>query len=174
MERILAFRRETPHAVFDIVRPRSSAVLQLAELEPPAPKDTDDAWLRREELRGSRAVIELLETTGFADQPQSTQALFVDNRCGLIASELLGDPHELRPDVSVRHVLERASTYHASGIILVTRDISGSIADSPSVRQLTMEVYRKGEAIDVFLLDHFVLTPEGWRQMCSLWHCDRS
>jgi hypothetical protein len=30
-----------------------------------------------------------------------------------------------------------------------------------------MDLHRKGEAIDVFLLDHFVLTAEGWKRMFS-------
>ena len=168
IQRFLYSRRDASHALFDIARPNFPAVRVLAEAARPTSRQADEAWLQRVELRGSRRVIEILETSGFRARIGMMQALFVDDRCGLIASELIGEAARIDANVAVAAILRRASSFHASGIILAMHDPTGAIASAPRCRRLTMELYRKGEAIDLFLLDHFVLTAKGWKRMFTV------
>ena len=167
IQRFLYSQRDAPHAVLDIVRFNFPAVRLLAEADRPSSQQADDAWLKRVELRGSARAIEVLETSGFRASTGMIQALFVDHRCGLIASELIGEAAKVDPDRAVANILRLASSCHATGTILATHDPTGRVARTPRCRRLTMDLHRKGEAIDVFLLDHFVLTAEGWKRMFS-------
>jgi len=168
IQRFLYSRREASGALFDIARPNFPAVRVLAEAARPSSRQADEAWLQRVELRGARRVIEVLEESGFCARTGMMQALFVDDRCGLIASELIGEAADIDADRAVADILRLASSCHASGIILATHDLAGIAGRAARFQKMTMALYRKGEAIDVFLLDHFVLTAKGWKRMFSL------
>lgn len=62
-------------------------------------------------------------------------------------------------------ILRGASDCQAAGIVLATHDLGGQIAGSWQYEKMTMDLYRKGEAIGTYLLDHFVLTTAGWKRL---------
>lgn len=165
IERLRYARWRMPHAVFDIVRVEHPAIRALAQSQVPSPETMDQGWLDRVELRGPDKTRELLETSGFAEQTGMTAALFVDRRCGLIRLERIGAAASLDPQASVALALRLATECDASGIVLATHDLGGRVAGGRRYRRFTRELQSKGEAIDVVLLDHFVLTARGWRQM---------
>jgi DNA repair protein RadC len=167
VERLVYSRRSSPHAVFDIAPFHSRAVRALAEVDLPSPRKADSVWLERVELRGPRRVINFLESQGFPPHSRSISALFVDSRCGLIRSDLLGTSAKFDPNRMVADILRRGSSCHASAIILASHDPVGSLASGARLRRLTIELYRKGEAAEIFLLDHFVLTTNGWKRLFS-------
>jgi DNA repair protein RadC len=168
INRILRGRSDAHDPVFNAVRVGSSALRNFAQAELPTSEHADDAWLQRTELRDFDGVLQLLASNGFAEQTGTMQALFVDDRCGLIGSRRVRIAAGARPDEVVTEVLRVASSYQASGIILATNDLRGEIATAPYCSKLTWDIYRKGEAIAIFLLDHFVLTAVGWRRMFAL------
>jgi DNA repair protein RadC len=165
-------RRDSEHATFDIVRVIHPTVRAFANARTPCAEIEDRRWLARTELCSPGKVIEVLEQEGFAEQEGRTRALFVDPRCGHIQSL---DLDLRRPGVPmpVSRLLHAASVCHAEGLILATNDPSGKAAQHEGLRQFTMEVYRKGAAINVYLLDHFVLTAAGWKRMFALRDGDR-
>jgi DNA repair protein RadC len=167
IDRIFLWRRAR-HAVFDIVRVHYPAVRALAEAAPPDSESTDRAWLQRPELRGFDEVVRLLESTGFAEQAGSIRALFVDDRCGFIGSHQVSSAAHIDPDRLVAEILRLAANHQASGIVLATNDRARRTARASNRQKLTQDIYRKGEAIDLFLLDHVVLTSAGWKRMPAL------
>lgn len=157
-------RREAGHAEFDILKAESHAVRRLAEARLPTANGCDDEWLGRVELRGPDDVIRFLEEYKLPAPEAVTVALFVDDRCGVIRTEHV-DLDGLVQGNGTASILGKASNCQAGGVILATHDLSGSRGRSPAYRQLTIDLRCKGEAIDVFLLDHFFLTDGGWRRM---------
>lgn len=173
IDRIFLWRRPQ-HAVFDIMRVHYPAVRALAEAAPPDSETTDHAWLQRPELRGFDEVVRLLENTGFAEQTGSIRALFVDDRCGFIGSHQISSAAHVDPDRLVAEILRLAANHQASGIVLATNDRHSRRARSSNRQRLTSAIYRKGEAINLFLLDHVVLTSTGWKRMFALREQERA
>jgi DNA repair protein RadC len=159
------FRRCNGHAVFELARVEYAAVRVLAEADRPTAEKADHAWLRRVEIRGSKQVADVLESRGFRERPGMMMGMFVDSRCGLIGTEMIGIPATASPDQMVADILRMASSFHAHGIILATHDPSGALARTWRCRELLTKLHCKGEAIEVFLLDHFVLTGGQWTRM---------
>jgi DNA repair protein RadC len=130
-------------------------------------------WLQRVELRSPRQTGEALEQSGFASRIGCLGALFVDEKCGLICAETI-EPNQQTSGHSLAHVILRlASGYHASGLIMATNDLNNRVARSPNVRELTMKLYHMGNAINVPLLDHVVLTSCGWKSMFTTSEAER-
>ena len=65
-------------------------------------------------------------------------------------------------EIAVHRVLKLASGYQADGMILATNALGGAIAGREALRDFTMRLHRKGHAIGVPVLDHLVLTRNGW------------
>lgn len=164
VERVFGARRQVPQPIFDILRVEYPAVHALVRAEPPESETVDRAWLHRQELRGPSQTIQILENSGFREEIGITRALLVDDRCGLIENHLIGSTWAIDPDEVVARILRLASECHASGILLATHDVSGRNARSAPCQRFTMNLRSKGEAIEIFLLDHFVLTGEGWKR----------
>jgi DNA repair protein RadC len=169
---IYTARRPSPISLSNVLRaPR--AVRVFLEARRPTADEVDSAWLKRVELRSLADVANHLDGTGFCDRPGLLTALFVDNRCGLIQSHPVGRASDVNVDATVRCILRLASDCHASGLILVTHDLSGRIARTRRCRELTMTLHRKGELIEIFLLNHLVFTAQGWKRMIAIRNEDR-
>lgn len=125
----------------------------------------DSIWLQRVELRSLRQIADVLEPSGFASRLSCLSALFVDEKCGLICAETIDPKRHWDINETTHFILKLASGYHASALILATNDLAGGFASSKIVRDLTLKLYHKGDAINVPLLDHVVLTVAGWQSM---------
>jgi DNA repair protein RadC len=165
IERFIFSRRNAHSALFDIVPVQYTEVRFLAEADVSSGEYADYAWLNRIELVGWKHVAQTLEDGGFLDRPGTMSALFVDGRCGLISSLMIGAAADADAEQTTAKILRAASRCHAHGIILATHDLDEKVATAFPCRQLTMNLYRKGEATGVFLLDHFILTAAGWKRM---------
>ena len=124
----------------------------------------DSIWLQRIELRNPKEAEVALKQMGLALRANCLTVLLVDKRCGLICAEIIGLAERGGWAEIVRRVLRLASGHHADGVILATNDPGGRIADS-WYREMIMSLRQKGNAINVPLLDHFVLTRTGWKSM---------
>jgi DNA-binding MarR family transcriptional regulator len=139
-----------------------SAIPGLADAEFPTAEKADRVWLARAELRSLKQVAEMLQTSRFFDLPGMMVAMFVDRRCGLIRSLQIDPATSSGLNDTVGKILRSASNCHAHGIILATHAPTSEAGYNSRSNQLTEKLSRKGEAIEVFLLDHLLLTPEGW------------
>jgi DNA repair protein RadC len=143
-------------------------VRRLAEVELPDPERADIMWLQRIELRSPRAVADALEAGGFDQAAGLLSAIFVDSRCGLIRWQHFGAAASCDPARTAACILRSATACHAHGIILVINDPTGDLASAPRVRALSRTLQLKGEAIEIFLLDHFVLGANGCRRLAEM------
>jgi DNA repair protein RadC len=153
-----------PFDLSDVLR-APQAVRAFLKARRPTADEVDGAWLQRIELRSLADVADHLASTGFCDKAGMLTALFVDNRCGLIQTHPIGKSSDINVHGTVGRILRLASDCHADGMILVTHDLNGRIARSRRCHELTVSLHRKGEAIEIFLLSHLVLTRHGWKQM---------
>lgn len=167
IKRVFHSRPRARHSAFGVEKSHYSAFRRLVQRDRRVPEDPDSAWLQRTELRCSDAVIDMLERSGFREQRGARRALFVDGRCGLIHSYCIATEPEADPEMAVGEILSEASDCHADGIILATNDLQGKAARTAQTGKLACALYRKGEAIEIFLLDHFILTPSGWKRVLS-------
>ena len=157
-----------PTALFDIVRLEFAAVRAIVEADAPSGEKADRRWLERTELRSTRQVAQFLEESGFRNRTGETDVIFVDARCGLICSEPLGAIGSNGPVIAAGRILRAASACGAHGVILATHDPRGDLNRCSTWSALTKALKSKGELIDVYLLDHFVLTEQGWRRLVTL------
>lgn len=158
---------QVPAAIFDIVRLEFAAVRAIVEADAPSGERADRRWLERTELRSTRQVAQYLEETGFRSLKCGTDIIFVDARCGLIRSETLGTIGSASVPNAAGRILRSASQCGAHGVILATRDLREDPHLHSAWSELTRALQSKGELIDVYLLDHFVLTKQGWRRMVT-------
>lgn len=154
-------------SIFDIVRLEFAAVRGIIESDAPSGERADRRWLERTELRSTRQVAQYLEETGFRRRKGETAIIFVDARCGLIRSEALGSVGSASPSDAAGRILRSASQCGAHGVILATHDLRTDPHLHSAWSELTRALRSKGELIDVYLLDHFVLTNQGWRRMVT-------
>lgn len=167
IERFFHPRTRARHSAFGVEKSHYSAFHHLVQRNRRVPEDPDSAWLQRTELRCSDSVIDMLERSGFREQRGARRALFVDGRCGLIHSYSVATEPDADPQTAVGEILTEASDCHADGIILATNDLEGKVVRTAQAGKLACALYRKGEAIEIFLLDHFILTPSGWQRVLS-------
>jgi len=162
-KRILAFPHPGTLVFGRACRPAREAARLFDPVSPATAEQIDSVWLARPELRSSSDAARYLERGGFDERTGTLTALFVDNRCGLISSDLIGAAAPLRRRDMVRRILGRASSYHAHGVILATNDPKGEIASTAEWHELTSSLSSKAEATGISLLNHLVLTAEGWK-----------
>lgn len=163
IERFFFARRSVSHVVFDIVR--NPVVARLAETVSQTPRNPDQAWVDRIELRGPEAVVRSIESNLVASPANTISAILVDDRCGLIRSFTLGALSKLKAAEIIAATLRSASDCQASGIILVSNDPHGVVTRGSECQQMTINLRHKGEAVEIFLLDHFIRTAGGWERM---------
>lgn len=166
--RLLHRKTNENRTAFDIVRPTFSALPTLVALDGSECQKSDDDWLARIELRRPSEVIRMIGSKALRDHPGSTFALFVDGRCGLIETRRIGKTDSLELGATAASFLKLATACHAEGYILITDDTTGKTVRSAAYQVLTTRVQRMAEAIDVHLLDHFVLLDGQWKRMRSL------
>lgn len=159
------FRRPADRRVFDIRKAKYPAVRVLVEADLPNGDSADSAWLQRVELRSPERVAEILVSSGFLKLSGKMKIMFVDARCGLIRTELVATPPRAEADEIVGRILQAAARCDAHGIILASHAKAGLLVRSSRWREIHDKLHRKGEAIEVFLLDHLILTARGWRRL---------
>jgi len=163
VERIFAPRRNSGHAVFDILRVEYPAVRRLVENEVPSSDVIDQAWLQRAELCGHDAVVRFLSKNGAPTN--SILVLFLDERCGLIGLHEIDTSGGFDVANAIASILHEASRHHARGLILASHELDRSLTRDARRQKLTLDLYRKCEAMDLILLDHLVLTDGVWKSM---------
>lgn len=160
------FRRPPEERTIFDMRGRDHPSLRvLLDVEVPNGDAADGAWLERMELRSPERIAELIRTTGFLKHGDAMKVMLVDARCGLIRTELIATPLRADPDDVVGQILRMAASCDAHGIILATHDPATAFARAWRWSEIHNKLHRKGEAIEVFLLDHFIVTTRGLRRL---------
>lgn len=153
--------------VFDMRKPDYAAVRLLFQPDLPTGDSADSSWLGRLELRSPERVTGFLDSGRWLQLTGKIKVMFVDSRCGLIRTGLIALPPREENEELVNEILRTAAWCDARGIILASEADGGILVRSLRWRDIHDKLHRKGDAIGVALLDHFILTAKGWRRLRS-------
>jgi len=175
MERIFCVpRRAESLDLYSVLGAHTPIAKLFSRAKAETADELDSAWLGRIELSSPAKVSSFLDNGNFRERPRMLNALFVDRRCGLICREVVGPAAAADVDVMVRETLRLASSCHASGIILATYDPDGKCTAKPKCREMISKLQRKGEAIQVPLLNYLVRTTNGWTEIFAVQNQDQT
>ena len=93
------------HAVTSTPSRPKAGIWDLRRVPVMSGEEIDNSWLRRVELRSSAEVAEFLEQAGFPERHGLLAALFVDKRCGFVASQIIRSAISVEPDELIRSIL---------------------------------------------------------------------
>lgn len=161
------FCRAVERTIFDMRKPDYAAVRQLFQPDVPTGDSADSMWLGRLELRSPERVTDFFNGGPRQQLAGKIKVMFVDARCGLIRTELIAFARGPDDDELVNAILSTAARCDARGIILASEADGGMLLRSLRWRDIHDKLHRKGDAIGVALLDHFILTAKGWRRLRS-------
>ncbi|MEM6708543.1 MAG: DNA repair protein RadC [Pseudomonadota bacterium] len=119
-------------------------------------------------LADSHAAIDYLRGVLGHHSRELFGCLFLDARHRPLGFEVLFAGSVDRAQVHPREVLRRALSFNAGAVILAHNHPSGCADPSASDRQLTARLQRLLAEIDVNLLDHIVVSPQGATSLAEL------
>lgn len=96
--------------------------------------------------------------------------LYLSNANRVIAREKLSQGGMTGTVTDIRILFRKALQWHATGVILGHNHPSGNLEPSSADMKLTRKITEAGKLMDIFVLDHLILTPndyvsfadEGW------------
>ncbi|RME66728.1 MAG: DNA repair protein RadC [Nitrospirae bacterium] len=113
-------------------------------------------------LSSPEAVIEYLKVKMAGLKDEQFRVLYLDNQNRLIKESIIQEGTPTEAVVYPRRVIEEALRVKATGMILVHNHPSGSLEPSQSDRLLTEKLKLLAEALGLRLVDHFIVTPQGY------------
>lgn len=126
---------------------------------------TEALWLTQPVLSSPKLVAEYFGLFMAQDQSESLCALFVDEKCRLISSEVIHRGTRTRVDLDARTILHLALDHGANGIILAHNHPSGDPTPTAKDRRATDELKSKCSHLGIELLDHIVIAAGGATSM---------
>ncbi|WP_089131918.1 JAB domain-containing protein [Sphingorhabdus sp. SMR4y] len=94
--------------------------------------------------------------------------LFLDSSHHLLGDQEFGEGSPRRIYVQPRTILKRALELDASGLILAHNHPGGSVSPSSSDIEFTMSIRSLCLELDICLLDHIIITSNGWSSFRKL------
>ncbi|MBP6116986.1 MAG: DNA repair protein RadC [Neisseriaceae bacterium] len=135
-------------AQFTVVKEVAKRIL-LEELK------TVDVWQGPEQVRQYlRLHLANLKIEQFV-------ALFLNQQNQIVAIEVLSEGTVNQNMVYIREVVKRALNHHATGLIVAHNHPSGGLKPSTADLTLTRRLAEALLLVDVVLLDHFIVSPNG-------------
>ncbi len=140
-----------PHSVSAILVAQASAVrLSRAEL------------VERPVLNDMERLAGYLQTTLARERVEAFHVLFLDPRNRLIADEALGRGTVNHTPVYPREIVKRALELHCTALILVHNHPSGDPTPSAADIEMTGDVVRAAEALEIVVHDHIIVGNGTW------------
>ncbi len=93
---------------------------------------------------------------------EQIRVLFLNTANKLIANELLFEGTLNQAPLYPRHIVKRCIALNANAIILAHNHPGGSLSPSAEDKQITQLINTALQSIDVKLLDHIIVSPDGW------------
>lgn len=101
--------------------------------------------------------------TMLSDQSQEVFAvLFLNRQNQIIAEEILFKGGVTATIVDARLIFRSACSHLACSIILGHNHPSGSLVPSEADKKITQQIKKAGELLDVIVLDHLIITSQGY------------
>ena len=107
-------------------------------------------------------AVAILRADLVGAQREHIRALFLNTANKLIASELLCVGTLDQAPLYPRTIVERTIALKAAAVILGHNHPGGSLTPSSEDKQITSDIQKALATIDVRLLDHIIVTPNGW------------
>lgn len=117
---------------------------------------------KRPILNSSRVAYEVISRHLGVQKHEECWALFLNRRNELISKDKMSSGGVTGTVVDTRIILKKAVEKLASGLILCHNHPSGNLRPSQSDRALTKKLSGACELIDMKLLDHLIVTANGY------------
>lgn len=111
----------------------------------------------REEISSGAALLRYCHATLAHARVEELRVLFLDRKNALIADERLATGSVAHVPVYPREIAARALRHAASAVILIHNHPSGDPTPSAGDREMTVNVQRALETLEIVLHDHLVI-----------------
>lgn len=113
-------------------------------------------------ISGSEALLNYLKFRMAHLPYEQVRALYLDTLNQVIGDDVVAKGTIASSPVYPREIIRRALELHATGIILVHNHPSGSVTPSSDDIASTRRLQRACSDMDISLLDHIIISREGW------------
>jgi len=116
-------------------------------------------------VKSSRTVYDMIHEIWNMDQidyREEFMVLYLDRKHGIIGHHLHSTGSDVATIVSVKQLIAIALKVNACALILMHNHPSGQLCPSENDRALTKEVKEAAKFFDISLLDHLIVTSDGY------------
>lgn len=124
----------------------------------------DRTWV----LDSDRLIAEYLRNRYVGRTKETIMLLCLDNSCRLIACDILAEGNESSAQVDIRQLCEVAFRHGCHHVILAHNHPGGVARPSNQDIRLTEQLIGLLQAVDIKLLDHFILTETECESMARM------
>ncbi len=118
--------------------------------------------VKQDYLKSPDAVIDFARARLAGKKNEVLMAVYVNSKNIVRGYEIIQEGTVDRAAVFPRKVMEKALSYKANGIILVHNHPSGDCNSSEDDKELTWDIAKAGEPLDIRLVDHLIVGKSGY------------
>jgi DNA repair protein RadC len=126
----------------------------------------DNAYNNQEFNNLDELAKYLKAAMGYLDKEQ-LRVLFLNNSNALIKDEILQEGTINQTQIYPREIVKRALELSASSIIMAHNHPSGDLMPSEADINITKKIKKVCETIDIHLLEHMIITKNGYTPIIS-------
>lgn len=166
---VLAMGRER---LFDFPDLTSQALLSLKVVRELASRLVKTETMNRPIVSDARQVIEYCRARMAHETVEHLRVLYIDQKNRLITDEVYRGGGVSSVSVSPRQIVKRAILVDASSIIMAHNHPSGDPSPSAADVEVTRDVKRAADAVEIRLLDHLIIGRSGSVSLRTLGYLD--
>lgn len=166
---VLAMGRER---LFDFPGLTSQALLSLKVVRELASRLVKTETMNRPIVSDVRQVIDYCRARMAHETIEHLRVLYIDQKNRLITDEVYRGGGVSSVSVSPRQIVKRAILVDASSIIMAHNHPSGDPSPSAADVEVTRDVKRASDAVDIRLLDHLIIGRSGNVSLRTLGYLD--
>jgi DNA repair protein RadC len=140
----------------------STAVFSSSEIQIHYKRPLFDSMKSISSADDAHKVVREFSDSNRIDLKEFFWAIYLSNANRLLAINEIGMGNSLGTIVSVKEIFQGALLTNASGMIIAHNHPSGKLRFSVSDKELTERIYTLAKTMEVTLLDHIVITSEGF------------
>lgn len=123
--------------------------------------------LKRNTIFSLPSLIDYCHTAMGGLKNEQFRIIFLNSQSEIIAEDIIQEGTVNQAVVYPRKILELAIKYKATSLILVHNHPSGSPIPSCADRELTQLLKKTGSILNLYLLDHLIITRSGYFSMAQ-------
>ncbi len=127
----------------------------------------EEATVQLNEISSSAAVYKLMQPIIGELPHEEFWVLFLNNANKVLLKQQLSKGGITGTLVDVRLLMKRALEISATAIILCHNHPSGTLVVSKADKQITEKIKQAGQLLDIKLLDHIIITAQGYKSFAD-------